>query len=255
MGRAGAPSCIRSTIRSSSPDRARSAARFCVTSSATCRRSSSRSAAADSSPASPATSRRCAPRCEIIGVEPYDADAMYQSLEAGRRVMLDRVGIFADGVAVREVGELTFPIVQATVERDRPGLERSRSAPRSRTSSTTRDRSWSRPARWPSPGCDPGWSAPARRGKRLAAVLSGANMNFDRLRFVAERAEVGEAREALVRRDHPGAPRRVPRVLRRHRPSGRDRVQLPVERPRPGAHLRRNRDAIAAGRRSISPRR
>ena len=52
----------------------------------------------------------------VIGVEPFEADAMYQSLAAGRRVALDHVGIFADGVAVREVGELTFPIVQATVD-------------------------------------------------------------------------------------------------------------------------------------------
>ena len=56
------------------------------------------------------------PNVRVIGVEPYEADAMYQSLEAGRRVVLDRVGIFADGVAVREVGELTFPIVQRTVD-------------------------------------------------------------------------------------------------------------------------------------------
>ena len=56
------------------------------------------------------------PDVRVIGVEPFEADAMYQSLAAGRRVTLDRVGIFADGVAVREVGELTFPIVQATVD-------------------------------------------------------------------------------------------------------------------------------------------
>ena len=64
------------------------------------------------------------PDVRIIGVEPYEADAMYQSLAAGRRVTLDRVGIFADGVAVREVGELTFPIVQRHRRRDRPRLER-----------------------------------------------------------------------------------------------------------------------------------
>ena len=53
------------------------------------------------------------------------------------------------------------------------------------------------------------------RDQSLVAVLSGANMNFDRLRFVAERAEIGEAREALLRRHHPRAARRVPGVLRR----------------------------------------
>ena len=56
------------------------------------------------------------PSVTVIGVEPFGADAMYQSLAAGRRVVLDTVDIFADGVAVREVGAITFPIVQATVD-------------------------------------------------------------------------------------------------------------------------------------------
>ena len=56
------------------------------------------------------------PDVRIIGVEPFEADAMYQSLAAGRRVTLDHVGIFADGVAVREVGELTFALAQQTVD-------------------------------------------------------------------------------------------------------------------------------------------
>ena len=62
------------------------------------------------------------PSIQVIGVEPYEADAMYQSIEAGRRVLLERVGIFADGVAVREVGALTFPIVQSTVTEIVPPL-------------------------------------------------------------------------------------------------------------------------------------
>ena len=56
------------------------------------------------------------PDVRIIGVEPFEADAMYRSLEAGRRVTLDHVGIFADGVAVREVGELTFALAQQRVD-------------------------------------------------------------------------------------------------------------------------------------------
>ncbi|NOT43033.1 MAG: threonine ammonia-lyase, biosynthetic, partial [Acidobacteria bacterium] len=56
------------------------------------------------------------PGVKIIGVEPYEADAMYRSLEAGQRVHLDTVGIFADGVAVRDVGELTFEIARETVD-------------------------------------------------------------------------------------------------------------------------------------------
>ena len=122
-----------------------------------------------------------------------------------------------------------------------------RSARRSRTCSTTRARSWSRRARWRSPACDRGSSARAARDARLVAILSGANMNFDRLRFVAERAEVGEAREALFGVTIPERAGRVPRVLRHDRPPRRDRVQLPAERPRPRPHLRRHRDAVAAG--------
>ena len=83
---------------------------------------------------------------DVIGVEPFEADAMYQSL-TGRRVALDRVGIFADGVAVQEVGRLTFPIVQATV-REVVRVSNDEICARSRTYSTTPDRSWNRPARW-----------------------------------------------------------------------------------------------------------
>ena len=64
------------------------------------------------------------PRVKIVGVEPYEADAMYRSLQAGHRVTLDHVGIFADGVAVREVGELTFELAAALRGRGDPGLER-----------------------------------------------------------------------------------------------------------------------------------
>ena len=64
------------------------------------------------------------PEVKVIGVEPFEADAMYRSLEAGRRIILDRVGIFADGVAVREVGALTFPIVQANVDEVDSRVER-----------------------------------------------------------------------------------------------------------------------------------
>src|SRR5688500_10219655 len=57
-----------------------------------------------------------APSVRVYGVEPFESDAMYRSLQAGERVRLDQVGIFADGVAVREIGALTFPIVRETVD-------------------------------------------------------------------------------------------------------------------------------------------
>jgi len=136
------------------------------------------------------------PATRVIGVEPYEADAMYQSLAAGRPVALDRVGIFADGVAVRTVGELTFPIVRETVDEIvRVSNDEICAAIKDVFDDT---RSILEPAGALAVAGLRTWTQRTRTtGARLAAVLSGANMNFDRLRFVAERAEVGEAREAL----------------------------------------------------------
>jgi threonine dehydratase len=136
------------------------------------------------------------PDIRVIGVEPYEADAMYQSIAAGHRVTLDRVGIFADGVAVREVGELTFPIVQETVDEIvRVSNDAICAAIKDIFDDT---RSVMEPAGALAVAGVREWvERTGTSGARLVAVLSGANMNFDRLRFVAERAEVGEAREAL----------------------------------------------------------
>ena len=133
---------------------------------------------------------------KVIGVEPYEADAMYQSLEQGRRVVLDAVGIFADGVAVREVGELTFPIVQASVDEIvRVSNDEICAAIKDVFDDT---RSIMEPAGALAVAGLRAWvERTGTRHTRLVAILSGANMNFDRLRFVAERAEVGEAREGL----------------------------------------------------------
>ncbi|MDO8677937.1 MAG: threonine ammonia-lyase, biosynthetic [Acidobacteriota bacterium] len=136
------------------------------------------------------------PEVKVIGVEPFEADAMYRSLEAGRRILLDRVGIFADGVAVREVGALTFPIVQANVDEViRVSNDEICAAIKDVFDDT---RSLMEPAGALAVAGLRAWAArTGATGLNLVAVLSGANMNFDRLRFVAERAEVGEAREAL----------------------------------------------------------
>jgi threonine dehydratase len=136
------------------------------------------------------------PAIKVIGVEPFDADAMYRSLEAGRRVTLDRIGMFADGVAVREVGALTFPIVQHAVDDIvRVTTDQICAAIKDVFDDT---RSLMEPAGALAVAGLQAWAAAqAGRDRRLVAILSGANMNFDRLRFVAERAEVGEAREAL----------------------------------------------------------
>ncbi|MEX2270646.1 MAG: threonine ammonia-lyase, biosynthetic [Vicinamibacterales bacterium] len=137
------------------------------------------------------------PEVKVIGVEPLEADAMYRSLEAGRRIVLDRVGIFADGVAVREVGALTFPIVQTSVDEViRVSNDEICAAIKDVFDDT---RSLMEPAGALSVAGLRAWvSRTGVTGGNLVAVLSGANMNFDRLRFVAERAEVGEAREALL---------------------------------------------------------
>ncbi len=137
------------------------------------------------------------PSIKVIGVEPFDADAMYRSRQAGERVALDRVGIFADGVAVREVGSITFPLVQENVDDIiRVSTDQICAAIKDVFDDT---RSLMEPAGALAVAGLRAWVAaqPSSRARRLVAILSGANMNFDRLRFVAERAEVGEAREAL----------------------------------------------------------
>jgi threonine dehydratase len=137
------------------------------------------------------------PDVRIIGVEPFEADAMYRSLAAGRRVRLDHVGIFADGVAVREVGETTFSIVQQTVDEIvRVDNDEICAAIKDVFDDT---RAVMEPAGALAVAGLKTWVERERaRDQSLVAVLSGANINFDRLRFVAERAEIGEAREALL---------------------------------------------------------
>ena len=137
------------------------------------------------------------PDVKVIGVEPYESDAMYQSLAAGRPVRLDHVGIFAEGVAVREVGERTFPIVRDTVDEIvRVTNDEICAAIKDVFDDT---RTVMEPAGALSVAGLKAWvEREGVRDQSLVAVLSGANINFDRLRFVAERAEVGEAREALL---------------------------------------------------------
>ncbi|WP_425466991.1 threonine ammonia-lyase, biosynthetic, partial [Paraburkholderia dinghuensis] len=136
------------------------------------------------------------PEIRVIGVQTDDSCAMAQSIAAGRRVELSEVGLFSDGTAVKLVGEETFRLCHAyldeviTVDTDalcaaiKDVFQDTRSV------------------------LEPAGALAVAAAKRyveregianqtLVAVTSGANMNFDRMRFVAERAEVGEAREAV----------------------------------------------------------
>jgi threonine dehydratase len=141
--------------------------------------------------------KRLRPSVKVIGVEPVDADAMARSLKAGRRVALEQVGLFADGVAVKQVGELTFALCRELVD----GMVL---VDTDQICAAIKDvfgdtRTVLEPAGALSVAGAKAWvEKNGVRGKRLVAVASGANTNFDRLRFVAERAESGEQREAIL---------------------------------------------------------
>ena len=141
--------------------------------------------------------KRLRPETRVIGVEATDADAMAQSLEAGRRVRLKQVGLFADGAAVKYVGEETFRLCRQYVDEIvRVDTDAICAAIKDVFEDT---RAVLEPAGALAIAGAKEYAARQRlQGKTLVAVASGANLNFDRLRFVAERAEVGERREAVL---------------------------------------------------------
>jgi threonine dehydratase len=145
------------------------------------------------------------PQVEVIGVEPSDADAMTRSLAAGERVRLDQVGLFADGVAVRQVGVHTFALAQRCVDRMvTVDTDEICAAIKDVFEDT---RSILEPAGALSvAGMKKDVAQRQLRDRTLVAVACGANMNFDRLAFVAERAELGEEREALLAVEIPEQP-------------------------------------------------
>ncbi|KAM6537700.1 threonine deaminase, variant 2 [Fusarium falciforme] len=151
--------------------------------------------------------KRMAPHVKIIGVEAHDANAMAESLKKGERVLLKEVGLFADGAAVKIPGEETFRIAKEVVDdvievstdeicaaiKDMYDDTRSGLEPAGALSIAGLKKYVSQ--------------NPSRDSKRtLIAVTSGANMNFDRLRFVAERASMGEGKEALLAVQIPERP-------------------------------------------------
>ena len=141
--------------------------------------------------------KRLRPEIRMIGVEPDDADAMRRSLEAGRRVKLEHVGLFADGVAVKQVGIETFRLCRQLVD---DVITVDTDAMCAAIKDVFEDtRAILEPAgALAIAGAKAYVQRTGIREKTLVAIASGANMNFDRLRFVAEEAELGEAREAVV---------------------------------------------------------
>jgi len=150
------------------------------------------------------------PETRVVGVEPVDSNAMARSLEAGHRVALDSVGIFADGVAVKKVGSLTYALCRRFVDEiilvDTDELC---SAIKSIYQDT---RSIVEPAgALGVAGLIKYTKTRSITNEALVAVNSGANMNFERLSYVAERAQMGEKHEALFAvtiPEEPGALKR-----------------------------------------------
>jgi threonine dehydratase len=144
-----------------------------------------------------AYAKRVRPSVKIIGVEPVDADAMTRSLKKRRRVKLDQVGLFADGVAVKEVGKETFRLCRELVdEMVLVDTDEMCAAIKDVFEDT---RVVLEPAGALAIAGAKAWvERHGVRGKTLVAIASGANTNFDRLRFIAEEAELGEHREAVL---------------------------------------------------------
>ncbi len=136
------------------------------------------------------------PEIKVIGVQMSDSDAMARSVEAGHRVELERVGLFSDGTAVRLVGEETFRLVTDLVDDlIRVDTDAVCAAIKDVFLDT---RSIVEPAgALGVAGLKSHVEQFGTAGETYVAITSGANLNFDRLRFVADRAEVGEHREAL----------------------------------------------------------
>jgi len=137
------------------------------------------------------------PRTKIIGVEPEDADAMSKSLKENKIIELENVGLFADGVAVKKVGKLTFEITKKYVDKIITVNNDEICAAIKDVFEETR--SILEPAGALSiAGMKKDIINEKHNELNLVAIACGANMNFERLRFVAERAELGEYREAML---------------------------------------------------------
>ena len=136
------------------------------------------------------------PEIKVIGVEPEDAACLAAAMAADSRVVLPFVGLFADGVAVKQIGEHTFNVLRHTVDEVI-------TVTTDEICAAVKDvfddvRSVNEPAGALSVAGLKKYAERGGSGDALVAILSGANVNFDRIRHIAERAEVGEGREAIL---------------------------------------------------------
>lgn len=154
------------------------------------------------------------PGVRVISVEPEDSNCMAAALAAGRRVQLDQVGLFADGVAVRQAGRETFRLAREFVdEAITVNVDEICAAVRDLYNER---RAIAEPAGALGIAGLKRWVArTGARSQTLAAIVSGANVNFDRLRHIAERAELGDGKETLLAVTIPEKPGSFRRFLKR----------------------------------------
>ena len=145
------------------------------------------------------------PETKIIGVEADESACLKAALAAGERVVLDKVGIFADGTAVKQIGEEPFKLAQTLVDEVLAvGIDEICAAVKDIFEDT---RSIAEPSGALAVAGVKQWLKREQlEGKNLIAIFSGANVNFDRLRHIAELAELGEEREALIAATIPEQP-------------------------------------------------
>jgi len=138
-----------------------------------------------------------APHIKVIGVEPVDSPTLFKALEANERVVLDDVGRFADGVAVKQIGELPFEIAKECVD---DVILVSNDEMCAAIKDIYEDvRSISEPAgALATAGVKKYILENDLKNKNIVSIVSGSNVNFDRLRYIAERADLGEVNEAIV---------------------------------------------------------
>ncbi|KAJ3059271.1 hypothetical protein HK102_010079, partial [Quaeritorhiza haematococci] len=216
--------------------------------------------------------KRIAPHVKVYGVETYDADAMTRSLLADKVLTLPEVGLFADGAAVRQVGQETFRVcrelldgmvlvstdeicaaIKDTFEETRSVLEPAGALGLAGCKKYIQEMGLANNG------------STTTRPQTFIAVCSGANMNFDRLRFVADRADLGENREALISvivPEQPGSfmalyraihPRSVTEFSYRYGDPQRAhifmsiRVMKPEERDREVAEIAKQLEALGMG--------